>query len=74
LVISLVIAVALSTNDAGKPAVPDVYRMKDWATCRDGTQEYARNAQFPLEPPSVTPCAAHGGVRAYGPGKRLNEQ
>jgi hypothetical protein len=56
------------------PFVHNPYKMADWATCRDGVQVYSRNAQFPLEPPAEVTCALHGGVRALGPGKRLNER
>lgn len=71
---AFVIAAALTGTDIGSPAVRTPYRMGDWAMCRDGTQVYSRNAQYPLEPPAENPCTAHGGVRAYGPGKRLNEE
>jgi hypothetical protein len=73
-VIAFVVLAALSGIDVGSPPVPNVYRMGDWAVCRDGAQVYSRNAQYPLEPPVEQPCAGHGGVRAYAPGKRLNEQ
>ena len=56
------------------PPVHIPYRMADWATCADGTNVYSRNAQYPLEPPAERPCAEHGGVRAFGPGRRLNER
>ncbi len=56
------------------PFVHNPYRMADWATCRDGTNVYSRNPQYPLEPPAEAPCVQHGGVRAYGPGQRLNEK
>jgi len=72
--IAFVIVAAASITTAEPPSVPTPYRMKDWATCRDGTQTYSRNAIFPLEPPADDPCARHGGVRAHGPGKRLNEK
>jgi hypothetical protein len=55
----------------------DVYvpwRMGDWAQCLDGQQFYETNEQYPTEPPAELPCARHGGVRAYGPGRRLNER
>jgi hypothetical protein len=55
----------------------DVYvpwRMGDWAQCLDGQQFYETNEQYPTEAPAEMPCARHGGVRAYGPGRRLNER
>jgi hypothetical protein len=50
------------------------WRMGDWAQCLDGQQFYETNEQYPTEPPAELPCKEHGGVRAYGPGKRLNEK
>ena len=50
------------------------YRMKNWAQCKDGTQAYSWSGQFPVEPPPEPPCVKHGGLRAFGPGKRLNER
>jgi hypothetical protein len=72
--IALVVAAALAAASGAHHAVRSPYSMGDWATCRDGTHVYSRNPQFPLEPPSETPCALHGGVRAWGVGKRLNER
>jgi hypothetical protein len=74
--IGLIVAVALSgaAPHDHTPLMHTPWRMGDWATCRDGTQTYSRNAEYPLEPPAEAPCAQHGGVRAYGIGKRLNER
>ncbi len=73
--IAAILALALAVSNAEHPVMPHFgYRMGDWATCRDGTNVYSRNPQFPLEPPAEAPCAQHGGVRAYGVGKRLNER
>jgi hypothetical protein len=55
----------------------DVYvpwRMGDWVQCLDGKQFYETNEQYPTEPPAALPCTSHGGLRAYGPGRRLNEK
>jgi hypothetical protein len=69
------LVVALFATMAPYPHdVPTPWRMGDWATCRDGTQSYSRNAQYPTDPPADRPCARNGGVRAFGPGKRLNER
>jgi hypothetical protein len=57
-----------------RPTVQMPWRMHDWATCVDGKQVYSRNPQYPLEAPAEEPCAEHGGVRAFGPGLRLNEK
>ena len=54
--------------------IPTPYRMADWAQCMDGTQVYSTNPQYPTEPPAEPPCVKHGGLRALGPGKRLNEK
>ncbi len=67
--IEFVFAAALATADAGRPQAYTPWRMGDWTTCRDGTQVY----QYPFEDPAELLCAGHGGVRAHGPGKRLNE-
>jgi hypothetical protein len=72
-----VIAVALTATLAVTSSGPQSYipwRMADWVMCMDGEQFYDRNPQFPTERPTDNPCAKHGGVRAYGPGKRLNER
>jgi hypothetical protein len=66
--------VAFTLAHDPKEGVQAPWRMGDWATCRDGTQTYSRNPQYPLEPPTREPCIGHGGVRAYGVGKRLNER
>jgi len=74
--IALIVAAAVSiaaTNDQRHP-MEMPWRMGDWATCRDGTHSYSRNPQYPLEPPAENPCVGHGGVRAFEPGKRLNER
>jgi hypothetical protein len=71
------IAVAIIAFTAAhdpKGGVQSPWRMGDWAVCRDGTNVYSRNPQYPLEPPAEEPCTGHGGVRAYGIGKRLNEK
>jgi hypothetical protein len=73
-VIALVIAAGLSVTPPSSPHAAMPWRMGDWVTCRDETQFYLINPQFPLEPPMEVPCARHGGVRAFGPGKRLNER
>jgi len=72
--IAFVILVALANTAETSPQVPSPWRMADWIMCRDGQQFYDRNPQFPTERPIDNPCANHGGVRAYGPGKRLNER
>ena len=66
---------ALITTNSGLPNVPSLgYRMGDWAICHDGTAFYERNEQYPTEPPADPPCTKHGGLRSYGPGRRLNEK
>jgi hypothetical protein len=74
--IAMIVAAALFVATAHDPktGVQAPWRMGDWATCRDGTNVYSRNPQYPLEPPAEEPCTGHGGVRAYGIGKRLNER
>jgi hypothetical protein len=61
-------------SDSGVPdSVAMGYRMRDWEYCMDGTWFYARNSFQPIDPFAETPCAQHGGIRAHGPGKKLNE-
>lgn len=68
-------AIAFATVLQATGAVPGPgYRLGDWAVCRDGTQIYERNPLYPLEAPAENPCRHHGGMRAYGPGLRLNEK
>jgi hypothetical protein len=42
------------------------WRMKNWIVCLDGKQFYSQES-------SSETCLEHGGLRAYGPGKRLDE-
>lgn len=52
-------------GQSAQVVIPMGYRMRDWAYCMDDTWSYARDA-------AEIPCTRHGGVRAYGPGERLN--
>ncbi len=72
-----VITVALFTTAPPHHQQSDVYvpwRMGDWTQCIDGQQVYETNEQYPTEAPAELPCVKHGGLRARGPGKRLNEK
>ena len=71
---AIIVATFLATTNPGPTDIPFGYRMGDWAQCVDGTQFYKRNEQYPTEPPAEPPCTQHGGLRANGPGKRLNEK
>ena len=73
-VIAFVVLAALAITSGVGPEVRSPYMMGDWVICRDGTEHYERNAIHPLEPSAEIACARHGGVRAYLPGKRLNEK
>ena len=67
----------LAFNQQSVSAMPEPFtpfRMGDWAQCRDGTQVYERNPQYPLEGPSEDGCQDRGGTRAHAPGKRLNDK
>jgi hypothetical protein len=73
-VVFFFLVTALAVTSGAGPEVRSPYRMGDWTVCRDGTERYERNATHPLDPPPEIACSRHGGVLAYGPGKRLNER
>jgi hypothetical protein len=68
---AIVVALVLT---APPETIPGPYRMGDWAQCLDGQQFYLRNPQSITESPAEPPCMKHGGLRSYGPGRRLDEK
>lgn len=64
----------VESDNTPMPEPFQVYKLADWAICRDGIEIYTLDVQHPLDGPLADPCIEHGGLRAYGPGGSIKDR